>query len=346
MYGDRVSTFNDTDCNDIECARIELEDEENVPVLHYVHTEDVNDENSNQVLDLSRLDDEFRPTNSKKRKKRKDSKRSKDRTPRKDSGDRENGNIDKMLPPPSPKDSFPNENIPTVAEHVPILPEPKTSMQHYPVEYNDNMFLEAKLRYIPPVDEVPGELIVEKLDEAVQTPEILGAESGPEDRNEENVEKDVATVEYGTVEEGENRELDDEKVNNLDNTPTNDDDNKDEENGNKGANGSVKVKGESGTRNAKESKRKNDKENENESQTIDVDNGHLLNNSVNKSVTSMDMFTTCDNCGYVMTKEANGTASEGSWDEYDTEYQDIQTPTYIVPKSKITPIEVKGKDSF
>ena len=194
MFGNRISSFNDNDSNDTECARIEFEDEEPVPVLHCVHRDDVKDEKPNRSLDLSRLDDEHRQKNHKKIKTRKSSE--KDKESRKDSEEKNNKNIVNTVTPSHFNGHVPNGNIPTVSEHVPIVPESKLCTQHYPEEYCDNMFLEAKLTYAPPTNEVSGELLVEKRDEAVQTPEVLGEESESEDKNEGNADNDVLAVEH------------------------------------------------------------------------------------------------------------------------------------------------------
>ena len=331
-FSDSLGTFKDSNLGDVECARIEFDDEETtcIPVLHYVHREDVKKSSqSSSSSDLSRLDEACRL----KKKKRKSSEKYKERKLEESDDQTNSAHITFIVPTVYSRSNVSGDKVPTVPEHVPVHPEPVAAI-HYPEDYTDNMFLEAMLTYFAPahVGEPPADLQVEKHDEAVQTIETIYEENESENKSEQNsftdVRPAVATVEnnadkgHGGQEKSSSTKIEaDENIT-------------DKVKDNQEVDNSVKE----GSAHAKE---------DTEGQAGLILNKVTQRHSLFMSMTSLGMSSTCSDGHNLMKETAKYTDSERSQSDFTHHIENsrAQTPEhkFRVAKSKTAPIDVNGK---
>ena len=298
----------------MECARVEFEDEETVPVLHYVH-EDKEEEN----LDPSISNDE---KNSKKR--RRSSKRDK----------RSKNFQNKVDSYPIPETSGPkvefktdlqNCQRPTISEHVPAPQKSDTFASSYPEEYTENVFLEATLSYVPPTDDETGALKKESFDKEVQT-SFVQTKCDEQNLDDEKISKEVdinadAGKEEETSEIDENGDLESEKSQKEDTS---------------------QIMNDEEVNDILESSAQEDPKK--------IDSTDLPTEPSPKRL--VETFS-CNNADYTTTKDIGLANNEINHSEHwtDSDYSGssrMSTPRhkFTGSKSKIAPIEVKGKVSI
>ena len=319
----------DVDTSDEECARIEFEDEtETVPVLHYVHKDD-----TVVKLDQSAISDE---KESRKRRKHLQQHISNqfegNENTSKDVSKGYNNRISETTTTtPKIETDVQNGstcNLPTVSEHVSTIQRSEAYIQAYPKEYTENMFLEATLTYVPPVDEVVGDLRMEKRDAEVQTSAIADEESVPENKTDEEEDVNAPTEKEGDVEIPKN--VDSEASKSEEQYTTNRVDENE-------ANNDKDISAHDGPEKVETTEMTDEQ--------VPAPNHSQLSTNC---MASEEMFTTCDKCGNIVRNEINDTESEKNWSDYYSEYAEysrVSTPKhkFVVPKSKISPMEVKGE---
>ena len=320
-----ANAYSDTDTSDVECARIEFEEEtETVPVLHYVHKDD-----TKIKLDQSAVRGEKR---LKKRRKHLQQhipiQVQGNENKLKDVPEGDENRISETTaatPEIECNTDVQNGNVHTVSEHVDVMQKSEAYIQAYPREYTENMFLEATLAYVPLVDKVNSDLRIEKRDAEVQTSAIADEESVPDDKTDEEEEIDAPAEKEG-----------DEQIE-------------------KKVDGEINKSREQDTKESVDEDESNNEQQISDPEKVETTEtneeqvpGPNLSQLSSNCMASEEIFTTCDNCGNIIRNRINDTESEKNWSEYYSEYAGysrISTPkhNFMVPKSKISPIEAKGK---
>ncbi len=137
-------SFSDTNFSDTECAHVQYEDEDLVPVLHY--------ELKKEAAHKPKKDTSNKPGKAK-------GKSSKRGRSRKERGSHR-GNAVRAKDKDEPAEMYSeigarleSANIPTSCEHGPDGARVVVAAQHYPSVYTENFFHEARLSYVAPADE-------------------------------------------------------------------------------------------------------------------------------------------------------------------------------------------------
>ena len=322
----KTNTCSDADTSDVECARIEFEDEtETIPILHYVHKDDIE-----VKVDQSAISGEKR-SNEPRRSKPQHISSQRNENKLKDVSKGDNNRISEtamVTTTPKVETDARNGNVPTVSDHVSVIQRSEAYIQAYPKEYTENMFLEARLTYVPPVDKVVRDLRIEKRDAEVQTSVSLDKESVHENKTDEEEEINAPAEKEGDVDIEKNGDL---------------------EKSASGEHDTEKSVDEDEANNEQEISTHNDPQKMKTTQITEEEvPGPNHSQLSTNCMASDEMFTTCDNCGNIVKNRINDTESEKNWSEYYSEYAEhsrVSTPKhkFVVPKSKISPIEVKGK---
>ena len=201
----KTNTCRDADTSDVECARIEFEDEtETIPILHYVHKDDIE-----VKVDQSAISGEKR-SNEPRRSKPQHISSQRNENKLKDVSKGDNNRISETVmvtATPKVETDARNGNVPTVSDHDSVIQRSEAYVQAYPKEYTENMFLEATLTYVPPVDKVVRDLRIEKRDAEVQTSVILDKEGVHENKTDEEEEINVPAEKEGDVDIEKNSDL-------------------------------------------------------------------------------------------------------------------------------------------
>ena len=292
----KTNTCSDVDTSDVECARIEFEDE-TVPVLHYINKDDIE-----VKLDQSARSGEKRSKEQSRSKPQHISNQRNENKLRDVSKEDSNRICETASATPTPKveTDARNDNAPTVSDHVHVIQRSEAYIQAYPKEYTENMFLEATLTYVPPVDKVVRDMRIEKRDAEVQTSVSFYKESVHENKTDEEDEINAPAEKEGDVdiekngdlekntssEHGTEKSVDENEANNEQEILTHDD--------------PQKVKNTQRT----------------EEEVPGPNHSQLSTNCM----ASDEMFTACDNCGNIVKNRINDSESEKNWSEYYPEY--------------------------